>query len=622
MDTAREVTVGLPWGVRPLEHLRVEDAAHLGDEAADLAALQTSGVCLAPAWVVALAGEDAVSRLVHALELASRASPAGRAQVRPLYPTRALAARFERRADLGRELHDPTRSRAVAEEFLAAVGTPEVTASLGGSRARLHALVVALGEGARGRAASADPIDGDPDRIRVWEAAVTPWLVDRRTARVVARGEGYLEAQGASQVADLVDRAQLEIGRPVEIAWTVSWGKPSIIAVRSLSLAPRFTTVSHRIVALIRNDEGVVAPLAIDALDKALRQVSVSPEEPKVRRIYARPYRRMEERPMLRRATDPASLLRASARAAQVAADVAAPLSAVRHFQSGLDAQLAALDAVDLSALDDRELGAAVRDRQRLVVEALVLLDRGRRASIAVLGALEATVGALPRDCLGALTRPRIARSRRRLYDRMQRLARRIEQEHGELVGRAVLGQQTRRRWDELREDLVQVRPVGIDVRPEPFGADDRALMEALASAPWDEDDSRERARRDALRRILATARQKPLGRSRGAIAASLGLLVRQLARSKGNAAEGLSVAMLRLREGALEAGRRLSEVGLVDDPHDVLYLCLEELEQGLAGEPGAYAARVRLRREDDLRWGCYSAPRRIGARHPDQLGA
>jgi hypothetical protein len=111
---------------------------------------------------------------------------------------------------------------------------------------------------------------------------------------------------------------------------------------------------------------------------------------------------------------------------------------------------------------------------------------------------------------------------------------------------------------------------------------------------------------------VLATARQKPFGRSRGAIAASLGLLIVRVARSKGATSEALAAAMLRLRRAACEAGRRLADAGVVDEAADGLYLSLEEIEQALAGEPGAYAARVRLRREDDERWSRWTAPRRI----------
>src|SRR5690606_8670752 len=99
------------------------------------------------------------------------------------------------------------------------------------------------------------------------------------------------------------------------------------------------------------------------------------------------------------------SLARSAARAGRVAADVAAPLAAARAFERSIAAKLAALDAVDLGALDDRKLLEELRDRHRLVIEAFALLDRGRIATIAVLAALETTVGPLPREVLPAVAR-------------------------------------------------------------------------------------------------------------------------------------------------------------------------------------------------------------------------
>ena len=57
------------------------------------------------------------------------------------------------------------------------------------------------------------------------------------------------------------------------------------------------------------------------------------------------------------------------------------------------------------------------------------------------------------------------------------------------------------------------------------------------------------------------------------------------------------------------------SSDGLLERAGDALYMTLEEIEQALEGELGAYAARVRLRREDDRRWRNFEAPRMIRAR-------
>ena len=47
-------------------------------------------------------------------------------------------------------------------------------------------------------------------------------------------------------------------------------------------------------------------------------------------------------------------------------------------------------------------------------------------------------------------------------------------------------------------------------------------------------------------------------------------------------------------------------------DPADESTRELAELEDAVRGEPGAYAARVRLRREDDARWASFDAPRNL----------
>jgi hypothetical protein len=435
---------------------------------------------------------------------------------------------------------------------------------------------------------------------------------------VTDQGEGSLDHLAASKVADLADRAQLVLGRPTEITWCKSNGRFSVLGVEPLALRPSFTTVPFRIVVLVAPDEGTVAPMAIDALDKALRDDESPTDEATVRRIYARPYRRLEGRRHSSSAgaqSAPLSVARASLRAARVAADVAAPLAACRRFEQSSVTRLAELDDVELRSLDDEAFMEELRARQSLVVEAFRLLDRGRMATVAVLTALEAAIGAIPRECYPALASPRPTRGRRKLHERLARLAKRIEAEHGDLPSPRRISPPLSRRWSELRAALSDVRPLGIDVVPLPYGDDDDRLFEAMRAGLAELDDASERARRNATRRLLATAREKSFGRTREGIVRSLTVLLSRVASAKGRVAEVLAAAMLRLRAGALEAGRRLEELGLVDEPEDALYLYLAEIGQGLAGEPGAYAARVRLRREDDERWRCYRAPRRIDGR-------
>ena len=604
----------LPWGVRPFGTAPVAGASGRAEEAHDLWALASLGVPVAEGFVVQLAGRDAEARLRAVVERAlSVAATTERVLIRPLFPTRSAAARFARRPGMGLEVSGPSDAGPVVEAFLSAARAHEVTAALGGSLDLLAARVLLAASSPSGRAASADPSTGDPDLLRVWASTAAPWVVDRRTARVLSHGEGALDGPGASRVADLADRAQLVLGRPVELDWCLWRDRVVVTGVRPLVLSPAFTAVPFRIVTLIATDEGTVSPLTVDCLDKALRPADGSIDEATVRRIYARSYRRMEgHAQMARRRSDPASLARAGTHAAAVAVDVAAPIAAVRRFERTAGDRLENLDAVDLTGLSDDALLDDLRARQRLVIEAVTLLDHLRIASLGALAALEAAVGTLPAECFPALARPRATRARRRTLERLAGLAQRIETEAGTLVPPGELSRDLRRAWDGLRPDLEAVRSLSLDVGLPAWGRDDGTLLAALRAAPWERLAGHERARSDATRRLLATARHRPLGRSREMLAVGLSALLKRISTAKGRAAEGLAAASLRLREGALEVGKRLVRDGLVDEPEDALYLHVAELGQGIAGEPGAYAARVRLRREDEQRWARFEAPRRL----------
>ncbi|MBW2463832.1 MAG: hypothetical protein JRH11_19435 [Deltaproteobacteria bacterium] len=606
-------------GVQSLASLTVGEAKGLGEEAVALAQLAARGVPLAEGLIVSLRGDAPHRRLGEAV--AQIRERGVRLVLTPLFPTRALAARFERSPGFRAEValaDDPAEKMA---DFLDAVTTTEVRAALGGALSRLSVRVVVVEEGAVGRAASADPVAGDPDEIRVWETAANPWRVDRRTNRVIAEGEGRLDGFAASTVADLADRAQLALGRPAEVSFCRSRGRYTVSGVGPLAIRPSFTAAPFRIVVLVAPDEGTVAPLAIDTLDKALREEDPANDEASVRRIYARPYRRLvaPTRVIERRgAGDPVSVARASLRAARVAGDVATPLAACRRFEQGLASRLESLDSVEFAALDDEAFLEHLRERQRLVIEATRLLDRGRTATIAVLTALEATIGSIPRECYPALASPRPTRGRRKLHDRLARFAKKLD---GKVPDSPRgLTRTHQKKWAELSVEFAEIRPLGIDVTPLPHGGHDARLAAALRQGLAEADERAERNRRNAVRRLLATARGKSFGRAREGIVRSLGVMLSRVASAKGRVAEGLSAAMLRLRAGAIEAGRRLEERDLVDEPGDALYLHLAEIEQGLMGEPGAYAARVRLRREDDERWRCYEAPRRIDGRRKRDL--
>jgi len=124
-----------------------------------------------------------------------------------------------------------------------------------------------------------------------------------------------------------------------------------------------------------------------------------------------------------------------------------------------------------------------------------------------------------------------------------------------------------------------------------------------------------EREQRGAVRRLMATARSRPLGRGRAALARTLTVVIDRLAAAKGEVADGLADANLRLRDIAIEAGRRLVERDVLDRDDDALYLFVAEIQDALDGEPGAYTARVRLRREEDARWRRFTPPTRLAPR-------
>ncbi|MBK6577941.1 MAG: hypothetical protein IPG17_17415 [Sandaracinaceae bacterium] len=194
----------------------------------------------------------------------------------------------------------------------------------------------------------------------------------------------------------------------------------------------------------------------------------------------------------------------------------------------------------------------------------------------------------------------------------MARFGNRVISELGRIPEREALPSSLGREWDRVRASVAGVRPLGIDVRPGAFGDTDAGFRTELQRVAALDIDANERARKDAMRRLSATARGRDMGRSREGLVSSLGGLAERVAVVKGVVAEQLAASLLRLRAGALAVGARLVERTVLDHPSDALYLTLAELEEALMGEPGAYASRVRLRREDDARWANFEAPRRV----------
>jgi hypothetical protein len=596
----------LPAGIRSLEGLDAVEATRFGPEMVALAQLDAAGLPMASGHLVRLA-EAPGERIAAALRLTLEAGSVAR--MRPVFPSDDAWARFGKGVGVPQDVSADDDLDARAAQLV-----EDLRGVFGAGALALGVRVLACEREPCGRAFSADTAQGDPDELGVWARGepASRWRIDRRTLRVTQRGGG-VDAMDASAVADLADRAQLALGRPVEIEWASHGRRFVVVGVRELELPPSVGVGSWRRVALMAADEGTVAALAVDALDVALRGDTTS-VDPVVRRIFARPYRRMDPSvPRFRRLGAAASLARAGVRASRVVSDIASPVAAARRFHRATRERLPVLDATRLETLPNRVLIESIRERHALVAEAFALLDRGREATGAALSALEAVAGPLPPTTIGVLAAPRPGRGRMRHGAELRRLADDVIAAHGQPVSDpGHLRSDLRARFSGLRDALADVRPLGIDVRPDAIGASDRTLCEALRASPEAEAFPPEGVRRNAARQVIARAAARPLGRAREVMAAPLLLLLSRVVRAKGAVADDLAAALLRLRRAARVAGERLVDQGVLEAPEDALQLQLSEIEEALSGEPGAYAARARLRREDDARWARYQAPRRL----------
>ncbi|MFW5876024.1 MAG: hypothetical protein ACOCXM_04755 [Myxococcota bacterium] len=594
-------------GVRQLDALEAEEWTAYGTEARALARLAAAGLPLAPGWLVRLADEPE-TRLVAAVEQALQRSEVVR--LRPALPTDEAAARWDRAVGVPRDVRPGEDLRAHADALIDALRR-----TFGSTLFAWAVRVLACDAAPCGRAVSADTGGGDPDELGVWtrEEPAARWHIDRRTLRATHRGGG-LDSASAEHVGDLADRAQLVLGRPIELEWGWAGEQLVIVGLRFITLPTRFGVGTWRRVALVAADEGTVAPLAVDALDRALGGDGGS--HPAVRRIFARPYRRMDTGvTRFRPASAAVSMTRAGARLARVGADLATPLAATGRFHGEMNEVLAALDAMPLPELDDRVLVEAIRERHALVADAFSLLDRAREATGALLAALEATVGPLGREAIGTLAAPRPTRWRQGVEESLRQLGREVRGRHGRLVAPEEMRRDLAQRWARMRRELIDARPLGIDVRPDAMGVTDAAMREAILDAMGPTVFPSDSHRATVARRVRVHVRGRPFGRARETMAAALTLLLKRVAHAKGAVVDDLAAALLRLRRAAMIAGDRLVDRGVLEVSDDALYLQVSEMEEALSHEPGAYAARTRLRREDDARWAEFEAPRRIEGR-------
>ncbi|MGB0680114.1 MAG: hypothetical protein ACPGUV_10675, partial [Polyangiales bacterium] len=332
------------------------------------------------------------------------------------------------------------------------------------------------------------------------------------------------------------------------------------------------------------------------ALGLAHTEDATSVMHPRVQRLYARPYRRIAQvRSQVGAAVGYLPLQQTVAEAVRAAATLTLPLR-------DTPASAATLPPMDRAQDDDEALLEHVQARVQAVVHWLRIVERTRGASSVVMAAVTAAVGRLDRRDVRALAAPQPTRTRRKQLALLAQLA--AADKSSSAVGS--------RAWHEALVALTEVRPLGIDVRPAAYGSSNAALQAALQQRPWAVAKIRDKARQEARGRVLRAARSRPWGRSRMAVVTYLLWLLQRVAQVKGQAAEHLASAWLNLRQAALSVGQVLQSRGSLESDEDALYLTVDELQDALQGEPGAYSARVRWRREEDARWAHFRAPRRI----------
>ncbi|HEX6243134.1 MAG TPA: hypothetical protein VFZ61_19610 [Polyangiales bacterium] len=465
-----------------------------------------------------------------------------------------------------------------------------------------------------GRVYSLEPSAGDPRFVAVLPEGerATIW-VDRRTMRLTRElHDSPMHEADVVRVADLADRAQLALGQPLCMRFAFHRDKAHITALEPLRPQVAFTGVSYRCVAPFISDSSTLSPLSVDALDRALRVEEDRGDEHRVRRIFGRAYRKVDihHTPWSRRATGRLAVLQ---RTTRLARDVALALADARRFRSALAESVAEHEQPPLAERDVHGLVESLRQRMGLVVSALVLLERSRMASLSLLVPLSQLCDQVPRGAFSALSAPIYTTERQAIDRKLMHLATLAKGADGRLERPRSAAQ--REEWDRVRRTLRHVRSLGMDVRGAPIGSDDEQLFAALHEVMARHDRDPFGARERAQRALVTHALRGNIGPFGTAPAFGIANLLTRVAEAKGFVAEGLSAALLRLRAAALEAGHRLSNAGILERPDDTLYMTLEEIEQALEGELGAYAARARLRREDDRRWRNFDPPRLIVAR-------
>jgi hypothetical protein len=277
------------------------------------------------------------------------------------------------------------------------------------------------------------------------------------------------------------------------------------------------------------------------------------------------------------------------------------------------------IDAIDVTRLPVSSLGRALRVRRDLVAEAQAWLDRARGATGAALDVLRDAIGPIPDDVVTDLVAVRAPDDRRRREDGLARFGREAiaacqeDSAQLEALSRGTLPERMIERAEALRTSLGDLRPLGLDVRPLPYGSSREAL--ALAADHLARSDDTEERRKRAHDAVLALAPRGVTSPARQGLVRGLLSLFDRLATSKGEIADAGALALLRLRACACEAGARLVDEGILEHPEDALYLSVAEIEEAIRGEAVAFASRARARREEDARFRNLKPPRRLAAR-------
>jgi hypothetical protein len=465
------------------------------------------------------------------------------------------------------------------------------------------------------RISSCDPNDGCPDVMVLSGLDGSARIaIERASMRPVEGQEHDWSFDLVDQASTLCDRAEHALGAPVTLE--LATHERALVCTRATRLTPvpAYLPAPYRLVSILARDEGPIAPLAVDALALALEKDA----EGGVLRVFARAYRRTGDVRAFSDAPRP-SLVAATRRAAEVALEATEPLGEARALRATVVQRCVELDAIDLARLPGSSLGRALLARRELVAVPQRWLDRARASTGAALDVLRSTIGSIPEDAIGDLVAVRAPDDRRRREEDLTRFGRealtacRNDPEALDALARGTWPPSLRESVEPLRTRMAELRPLGLDVRPLPYGSSLATL--AIAAERLARSEDPEERRKRAHDTVVALGPRGVSSPARQGLVRGLLSLFDRLATAKGEIADAMALALLRFRACACEAGGRLVEEGILEQPEDALYLSVAEIEEALRGEAVAFASRARARREEDARFRNLRPPRRLAAR-------